>query len=283
MPDTTHQVPPASSPPEKPHGPPDEARRAASGVALQWACVLGVAAAFGVLLFAGGEDNEFHFAGGSAFEASAKGGSGPSPHGGGADPHGGTADPHGIGGDPHGIGGDPHGGGGDPHGGGGDPHGGGAFSMAHLEKQIQNLRQEAAAKPGDAALRVRLANTLFNVAALAKRRGEGEPDGGREKWTEAIGQYTEALKLQESPDVRCDLGTCYFEMGQYDEALREFKNVLAAHPEHANAAFNLAMVCEAKGDIAEAVRQWAELARKQPDTEAGKQAKLAVERLERKK
>ena len=152
-----------------------------------------------------------------------------------------------------------------------------AQALERLQNQLDELRKQVADHPTDYAAHAKLANALFNYASLTNRMSDIE----KKEWKEAAQEYLEALKGGDSPDLRSDLGTCYFQLGQYDDALREFKTVLAAHPDHANSAFNVGMTLEAKGDTAGAIQQWEELARTQPGSKAGQQAMANVLRLKK--
>ena len=65
--------------------------------------------------------------------------------------------------------------------------------------------------------------------------------------------------LKHDPDnlgVRTDLGTCYKEMGQLDLAQAEYERVLAEHPGHLQATYNLAVVNELAGNRLRAAELW---------------------------
>lgn len=59
----------------------------------------------------------------------------------------------------------------------------------------------------------------------------------------AAESYRRALAIEpHSPDVRTDYGACLHGMGLPDRALQEFRIVLADHPEHVIANFNMGIV-----------------------------------------
>lgn len=58
----------------------------------------------------------------------------------------------------------------------------------------------------------------------------------------AVEVYGRALKIQDNPNVRTDMGACYHAMGQDETALAEFRRVLAAYPDHGIATFNSGIV-----------------------------------------
>jgi tetratricopeptide (TPR) repeat protein len=75
----------------------------------------------------------------------------------------------------------------------------------------------------------------------------------------------------DSPDVRTDLGNTYFNRGDYDRAVAEYRKSIAVDPGHVNSWRNIAAAALQKGDkatAAEAVEQLTRLAPQSPETEA---------------
>ncbi len=58
----------------------------------------------------------------------------------------------------------------------------------------------------------------------------------------AAESYRRALKLHDAADVRTDYGACLHSMGLPHRAIEEFQLVLADHPGHGIAAFNIGVV-----------------------------------------
>ena len=103
----------------------------------------------------------------------------------------------------------------------------------------------------------------------------------------AVGYYGRALHLRPSDaDVRTDMGTAYWYMGDADRAIAEFNQALADHPNNPNTLFNLGLVkLQGKKDSRAAIADWKQLLATAPDyadrdkveqmiAEAWKQSKL---------
>jgi tetratricopeptide (TPR) repeat protein len=76
-----------------------------------------------------------------------------------------------------------------------------------------------------------------NLDAL---RGMGNIDFDQRKFDEAIAAYEHYLsKKPDDPEVRTDLATMYLSTDNADQAVVQYKKVLAAHPQFFEAAFNL--------------------------------------------
>ena len=69
--------------------------------------------------------------------------------------------------------------------------------------------------------------------------------------------YRRALAVDgSSPDVRSDFGSCLHAMGLPKRALEEFRKVLAEHPDHVVAYFNLGVVFQGLGEKDSARYYW---------------------------
>ena len=83
----------------------------------------------------------------------------------------------------------------------------------------------------------------------------------------AVPIYLDVLKERpDDADVRTDLGTCYKQMGLLDRARAEYERVAAAHPEHVQATYNLAVVHKLSGDELGAAELWDKVAAMAPGT-----------------
>jgi Flp pilus assembly protein TadD len=74
--------------------------------------------------------------------------------------------------------------------------------------------------------------------------------------------------------VRTDLGNTFFNRGDFDRALAEYRKSVALDPDHVNSWRNIAAAALQKGDKAaagEAVRQFSRLAPQSPEAEAYRQ------------
>jgi tetratricopeptide (TPR) repeat protein len=70
---------------------------------------------------------------------------------------------------------------------------------------------------------------------------------GADQW--AIASYVEAIKLDPiDPRLRLDLGGLFYSLGNYDQALDQFKRAVDFKPNYANAYYNLSAAHKAKGD-----------------------------------
>lgn len=108
-----------------------------------------------------------------------------------------------------------------------------------------------------------------------------------QQYPTAVGYYGRALNLRPSDaDVRTDMGTAYWYMGDADKAIAEFDEALADHPNNPNTLFNLGLVkLQGKKDSMGAIADWKQLLATAPDyadrdkveqmiAEAWKQSKL---------
>lgn len=98
----------------------------------------------------------------------------------------------------------------------------------------------------------------------------------------AVKYYEESLKLKpEATDVRTDMATAYYFMGDPDHAITEFEAVLKQNPKHANALFNEGMVkWEGKGDITGAILAWKKLLASNPDYPKREQVENLIAKAE---
>jgi len=102
------------------------------------------------------------------------------------------------------------------------------------------------------------------------------------QFPDAVKYYGESLKLQPgATDVRTDMGTAYYFMGDPDRAIAEFNTVLKQNPKHANALFNEGMVkWEGKGDIQGAIVAWKQLLASNPDYPKREQVQTLIAKAE---
>jgi cytochrome c-type biogenesis protein CcmH/NrfG len=102
------------------------------------------------------------------------------------------------------------------------------------------------------------------------------------QFPDAVKYYEESLKLRpDATDVRTDMATAYYFMGDPDHAITEFDEVLKQNPTHANALFNEGMVkWEGKGDIAGAILAWKKLVATNPDYPKREQVENLIAKAE---
>ena len=93
--------------------------------------------------------------------------------------------------------------------------------------QIEDMERQVKANPGDVATILQLANFLSDNRFFDK----------------ALTYYQSYLqKKPKDTNARVDMGICYKEVGQYDNAIREMKQALEYDPTHLFATFNLGIV-----------------------------------------
>jgi tetratricopeptide (TPR) repeat protein len=93
--------------------------------------------------------------------------------------------------------------------------------------QIEDMERHVKANPDDLGMTLQLANFLSDNRFYDK----------------AITYYQAYLKKKpKDTNARVDMGICYKEVGQYDNAVREMKQALVYDPTHLFATFNLGIV-----------------------------------------
>lgn len=87
------------------------------------------------------------------------------------------------------------------------------------------------------------------------------------QYPEAIRYYQRGLEIDSNnADVRTDLGTAYWYMGDADRALVEFRKSLKIRPDHPGTLFNMGIVeWQGKMDPAAAVAAWQQLLKGNPN------------------
>jgi lipoprotein NlpI len=113
------------------------------------------------------------------------------------------------------------------------------------------LEQQAAQNPEDPQAALRVADYLYD----------------QRQFDQAIPWYEKSLQLDsKNVNARTDMGTCYFNLGRADEALREFKQSLAIDPRHEPTLYNVVVVnLEGKHDLKAASQAWDQLHRLNPN------------------
>jgi cytochrome c-type biogenesis protein CcmH/NrfG len=112
---------------------------------------------------------------------------------------------------------------------------------------VQAMQEQANSNPRDPAPPLKLADYLY--------------DHG--KYDQAIGWYQKAVQLNPADvNASTDLGTCYFNVGRSDDALRQFHQSLAIEPRHQPTLYNIIVVeMEGKHDYKAAADAWETLHR----------------------
>ncbi len=101
-----------------------------------------------------------------------------------------------------------------------------APTMKQIQQMLAELKQQVAANPTDPQPLIALGNLYFDA----------------NMHEEAVGWYRKALALDpKNVAVRTDLGTSLYNLGRFDEALREFRRSLQDDPNHPQTLFNIAV------------------------------------------
>lgn len=117
--------------------------------------------------------------------------------------------------------------------------------------EVQAMEQEVTSHPQDPGPPLKLANFLYD----------------RGNFQQAITWYEKAVALDpRNVDASTDLGTCYFNVGRADDALRQFQHSLGVQPGHQPTLFNVIVVdMEGKHDYKAAQKAYEALYRLNPD------------------
>ncbi len=116
--------------------------------------------------------------------------------------------------------------------------------------EVQAMEQQVAANPQDPALPLKLADYLYDHGSFEQ----------------AITWYQKATALDpNNVNASTDLGTCYFNVGRFDEALSQFRHSLTIEPQHQPTLFNVIVVnMEGKHDYKAAQKAYEALYKLNP-------------------
>jgi hypothetical protein len=104
------------------------------------------------------------------------------------------------------------------------PGGGGGAPMVAEINQLKTVLQS---DPTNFQALVRLGNLHYDV----------------QMWEQAVGYYVRAVEVEPAnPDVMTDLGVCYRNLGQLEQALITFNAASEAAPDHFASLFNIVVV-----------------------------------------
>lgn len=137
----------------------------------------------------------------------------------------------------------------------------------------------AAAAPAPVSATARSNGSVDSAAAPLLERLQSDPNNpdllislgnlyyDAQQYPAAVGYYGRALHLKPSDaDVRTDMGTAYWYIGDADKAIAEFNQALADHPNNPNTLFNLGLVkLQGKKDSRGAIADWKQLLATTPD------------------
>ena len=144
------------------------------------------------------------------------------------------------------------------------PQGTATTSGANMQAlaDLQALEKQVQANPNDMEAVLRTANLAFDNGFYDK----------------AVTYYKRYLANNpKNPDARVDLGVCYYEMGNLDEAQKEMLTALKYDPKHLQGHFNLGIVNLRAGRIKEANDWFKKTIALAPNSTIGQQAKQILE------
>lgn len=124
--------------------------------------------------------------------------------------------------------------------------------MKHMaDTQAAPLLAQLKSTPNDPALLAQVGNVYYDT----------------QQYKEAIDYYGRSLQADpKNPNVRTDMGTAFFYLGDADRAISEFEKTLTYDAKHGQTMFNLGMVkWQGKGDAKGAVESWERLLKVVPD------------------
>lgn len=125
-------------------------------------------------------------------------------------------------------------------------------------QQINELEAKLKANPNDR-------ETLLKLAHLQNDSGFYE---------KAIPLYQKYLaQVPSDADARIDMGVCYYNIRDYDSAIKEIKIALTYKPDHQIGNLNLGIVNLAAGNMKEAMKWLQKAVDLGPETDIGKRAK----------
>jgi len=126
---------------------------------------------------------------------------------------------------------------------------GAAGPMEQVRQQLEMLKKQVEQNPNDFDALVQLGNMYMDVS----------------KFQQAIDYFKRALAVREEPSVRTDLGICYKQSGQNENARDAFRKVAEERPDQWQAIYNLAIVDGEMKDYTAARSELAKLKQMRPD------------------
>jgi tetratricopeptide (TPR) repeat protein len=145
------------------------------------------------------------------------------------------------------------------------PSSGGAEAPALDVARATELERRAKAEPGNANIRIELANVYMD----AKR------------FDLAIPWYEAALQINpRDVNVSTDLAVCYYSTNQVDRAIAQIDKSLAIDPAHVKTLFNQGVIrAWGREDLAGAIASWERVVALDPNGEDGRRARAAIDTL----
>jgi tetratricopeptide (TPR) repeat protein len=132
-------------------------------------------------------------------------------------------------------------------------------------EQINQYKQRLEANPKDVEALIALGNANFDI----------------QRFDKAKELYLRALEIEpENVLVRTDLASCYRNMGDVEQALKELDQVLSIDPKHENALYNMGvLLLNDKQDPKGAAAAWETLIAAHPNVSYATDLKKEIEEL----
>ncbi len=97
-------------------------------------------------------------------------------------------------------------------------------------------------------------------------------------YQKAIDSYKKYLEKKSTDvDVIIDMGVCYYQLRNYDAAIKTMEKGISLNPKHQIAYFNLGIVNSAKGNHDEAVKYWNKAVDINPTSNIGTKAQSLLD------
>lgn len=139
---------------------------------------------------------------------------------------------------------------------------GGGMNAAILQ-EIESLEHELDHHdPENQQAMIRLANLYHDI----------------QQYDRAIHYYSQYIERNpDDPNVRVDLGICFFESGQQERAIQTVRNVIRDFPEHQLAVFNLGIIYLNLGDVETANSYFQRAYEINPNSTTGERARRIID------
>lgn len=137
-------------------------------------------------------------------------------------------------------------------------------TVAYTQKRDQLIR----------SLEAQPSNIVY-LTALARLLMDGH------RYGEAIRYFERGIALQPANDsLLLDISVCYFNERRFDKAMAATEMVLSRTPNHVRALYNKGAILATVMNTAEALRTWKQLIAAHPESEEAQQARGHVAQLE---
>ena len=125
------------------------------------------------------------------------------------------------------------------------------------------------------SLETMVSNNPNDLGSLLKLAHLLNDSGFYQKAIENYSKYLE--KNSTNVDVIIDMGVCYYQLRNYDTAIKTMEKGILLNPKHQIAHFNLGIVNSAKGNHDEAVKYWKKAVDLNPTSNIGTKAQSLLD------